>query len=106
MKAETALKQESPGHYRLAGDLTVDTVSGVFRKTPRLLAGETGVINLDVATAGRTDSGGLALLLEWQARAAENDQQISVSGASPELLSLAALCGADNALGLSHVDEA
>ena len=46
----------------------------------------------------RADSSGLALLLEWQALARQQQRKLKISNAPDTLLSLARLCEADNLL--------
>lgn len=93
------LSPDDTGHVTVSGDLTFDTVGALFRATPRLGEAVEGV-RLD--GVGRVDSAGLALLLEWQAAAVSAGRRLAFVDAPDDLVRLAALCEADDLLGIAR----
>lgn len=84
----------------LSGDLTLATVGDLYRRSETLWSGEARPVAVDLSQAGRIDSAGLALLLEWQARARAGGAALSFAHPPADLLQLAALCEASPLLGL------
>lgn len=99
MNNRATLQIDGDGVVRIEGDLTVDTVPALYEQ-----ASGASPRTVDLADAGRIDSSGLALLLEWQA-AGERDT-LEVLRAPEDLLSLARLCGAEKLLHLGGRGEA
>jgi ABC-type transporter Mla MlaB component len=91
----TVLDEE--GRVILSGELTFDTVAALYKATPRMAEGVTGVA---LSHVGRVDSAGLALLLEWQASALASGRRLVFTDAPEDLVRLAALCDADRLLGI------
>jgi phospholipid transport system transporter-binding protein len=87
---------EPDGHARVSGELTLDTVSTVFRQAE--LAANQGrhIVDLDLAAVSRVDSSGLALLLEWQSLAHRVGRIMRIRNAPPALLRLTRLCEASD----------
>jgi phospholipid transport system transporter-binding protein len=84
------------GQARIAGELTLDTVSTVFRQAEIAATQDRPITDVDLAAVSRVDSSGLALLLEWQALAHRNGRIIRIRNAPPGLLSLTRLCEASD----------
>jgi len=85
---------------RLEGPLTLATVAARYREFAPLWAGAHPPTAVDLERTDRIDSAGLALLLEWQARARRRGASLSLHNPPAGLLRLASLCGAGEALGL------
>lgn len=85
----------------VSGPLSFESVPGLFRRLEQRAAGETPVKTIDLGGVSQADSAGLALLLEWQARAQADGRQIAVRNAPDGLLSLARLCEAMDLLDLT-----
>ena len=67
MSADNArpdLRDLGQGHFELHGDMTFATVNGILDRSEDLFDDHTE-IDVDLAGVTRTDSAGLALLLEW-----------------------------------------
>jgi len=93
---------DEDGRLLLSGELTFDTVAALYKATPQLAEGVTGVA---LGQVGRVDSAGLALLLEWQARALADGRRLAFTDAPEALVRLAALCEADHLLGIQVAGE-
>ena len=90
---------DESGALVLNGELTFDTVPEIYRETIRWLPLNDHFCSVDLSNVERVDSAGLALLLEWQSSAQSRQRLLQFSKPSPELVRLAALCGADALLG-------
>jgi phospholipid transport system transporter-binding protein len=84
------------GQARIAGELTLDTVSTVFRQAEIAATQGRQIADVDLAAVSRVDSSGLALLLEWQSLAHRNGRIMRIRNAPPGLLSLTRLCEASD----------
>lgn len=81
--------------YALAGELTVDTVSGVYGQTPAFSGSR---CELDLSGVTGTDSSGLALLLYWMQQAAARGCVLSPHGAPRQMRSLLRVSGLEGLL--------
>jgi len=89
------------GHASLAGPLTFETVSRLFRALEKSAPGRPPLEQIDLAGVTGIDSAGLALLLEWQSRSRAAGRRLSLSNAPDGLLRLARLCEAVDLLNIS-----
>ncbi|WP_036248434.1 lipid asymmetry maintenance protein MlaB [Methylobacter sp. BBA5.1] len=82
------------GHFIIDGDLTFSTIdkqtakSFAFSKTAKH-------INIDLSRVSRTDSAGLALMIEWIRYARDHKIQLGFKNIPEQLLNLARLSGFD-----------
>ena len=76
------------GRYVLSGDLTYDTVPALWRAAEVPLAPDSNLV-VDLARVGRSDSAGLALLMEWTREARRNNVAIRFVNVPEQMLSLA-----------------
>lgn len=87
----------------MSGALTMDTIADCYEEHRKmLLKGES--LTIDLANVQVIDSAGLALLLEWQAQARKRGGEIKVVNPSDKFLHLAALCDADQVLGMESIE--
>ena len=84
------------GQARIAGELTLDTVSTVFRQAEIAATQGRQIADVDLAAVSRVDSSGLALLLEWQSVAQRGGRVMRIRNAPPGLMSLTRLCEASD----------
>ncbi|MDX1460247.1 MAG: STAS domain-containing protein [Xanthomonadales bacterium] len=82
----------------LHGALTLENVTNTWQASRSIL--NDGIDTIDLSEVSNVDSAGLALLLEWQARANARDRRLRITGAPDDLLRLASLCEATELLGL------
>ena len=80
----------------LSGDLTVKTARRLFDRTPVFGA---GVVSVDLASVGETDSAGLALLVHWCNRASASSAELKFSGAPAQLRRLSEITGLEGLFG-------
>lgn len=90
---------EGTGRFRVRGDLSFDTVPGLWAQSERLFRSADRV-ELDLGEVGRTDSAGLALLVALTRRARERGQGIHYSHFPEQLLAMARLSGLSDVLAL------
>ena len=95
------LETTGDGRASLAGPLTFETVSRLFRALEKSAPGETPQEQIDLAGVTTIDSAGLALLLEWQSRSRAAGRKLTMRNAPDGLLRLARLCEATGLLNLS-----
>lgn len=92
------------GRASLTGLMTFESVPALFRDLERQEASGAAVESFDLAGLTAADSAGLALMLEWQARARAAGRGLAVRNAPSGLLRLARLCEAVDLLNLSGRD--
>lgn len=91
------LRADSDGKVIVSGDLTLDSVTAVYREAASVISATTETV--DLSAVERVDSAGLALLLEWQSVARRTGAGLSFENAPDDLLRLAALTEASALLG-------
>lgn len=90
------------GTATIGGNLTLDTVRGLYRSSEAALQGDERLLRaVELREVERIDSSGLALLLEWQARAGRSRTPLTIRNAPQDLLRIAHLCGAEDLLDLN-----
>lgn len=96
MTQDSQFSLDDAGRARITGELTLDTVTKVFRQAEQAAARGRHIADLDLAGVSRVDSSGLALLLEWQSLAQHDGRVMRIRNAPPGLLSLTRLCEASD----------
>ena len=84
----------------IAGALTFETVPDLYRNSFRWFEGA-GELVIDLTQAGRTDSAGLALLIEWLRRAQAANRKLRFANIPVPVQTLARINGLQDAL-LNH----
>jgi phospholipid transport system transporter-binding protein len=86
------LEQQDPGHWRVSGELDLETAAGMLSAGTAAFA---GVPRAEVDLSGVTDadSAGLAVLIEWVRGACASGRSISFRGLPPRLAELARIGG-------------
>lgn len=67
--SEASIRTGDAGEFQVAGPLSFDSVPGLWRDGLALMGGLSGPLTLDLEGVTRTDSAGLALLIEWMREA-------------------------------------
>ncbi|WP_421620890.1 STAS domain-containing protein [Alkalilimnicola ehrlichii] len=88
------------GRFQLSGDLSFETVPGLWAEAERLFRGS-GDVELDLGAVARSDSAGLALLVALTRRAAQHDQAIRFCHFPEQLRAMARLSGLADFLHLA-----
>lgn len=92
------IEAAAPGEYRLIGPLTFETVTGIWREGTALMANAQR-ISVDLAEVSRTDSAGLALLVEWRRLARKLNAPIEFRNLPVQMTAIAVACHLDALLG-------
>lgn len=96
---------DSEGAFRLRGNLSVDTVPGLWARIRGELDGGPE-LTIDLGGVTRADSAGLAMLVEWTRRARVNGQGIRFTNLPEQMLAIARVSGLDNMLPFYRAETA
>jgi phospholipid transport system transporter-binding protein len=83
------LVRVSPGVFALHGDLNFYSVPGIEGVFENLLSADEAEITIDLGEVSRSDSAGLALLVEWWKRAQRRGISLHFSHLPDQLLEIA-----------------
>jgi len=86
--SEFDLRDVGDGRFELSGDMSFATAAEILRASERSF-GHFKKLELDLSQVEKADSAGLALLLEWKARARQRTAQIDFVGIPDSLLAIA-----------------
>ncbi|MDD2759434.1 MAG: STAS domain-containing protein [Methylomonas sp.] len=92
--AKLSLIEQSPGYFSVEGNLTFASIDKETLKSFKFLKG-IDTICIDLAKVGRTDSAGLALMIEWIRQSRMIRAQLRFKNIPDQLLALATLSGFD-----------
>lgn len=95
------LERESEAVYRLAGELTHDSVAQFAEQNPLLGMPSGGDLSIDLSGVSRSDSSGLALLISWAREAKQQNTVLSFAQVPEKMKSLAKVSGLDAVLVLN-----
>lgn len=98
---QARIEPHGPGRYVLSGVLSFETVPALWRRSDALLQGVPEV-KLDLKRITRTDSAGLALLVEWMRLARQRGIRINFLNIPSQMLAIARVSGLDDILPLSR----
>jgi len=93
------LKKTDDGCLRVSGELSMKTVPVLLEQN--CLRDISGDISIDLQDVERADSAGVALLIEWQRTASQQQQNIRFQNIPPQMLAIARLSGVDELLALN-----
>ena len=93
------LKKTADGRLLVSGELSMATVPALLAQHG--LRDIPGDISIDLQNVERADSAGVALLIEWQRTARQQQQKISFQNIPPQMLAIARLSGVDELLALN-----
>ncbi len=85
------------GGFLISGALTFETVPSVWRTSSTLFSGG-GDITFDLQGISRSDSAGLALLIEWMRSARAQEKRITFKNIPPQMLAIATISGVEHIL--------
>ena len=92
------------GLFLLSGELSFSSVPGLLQEGERLLPGTreaAGNVTMDLQGVSRTDSAGLALLVEWTRDVRAQGIEITFLNIPAQMVALARLSGLEEVLSLS-----
>ncbi len=100
--ATVQLEKVSMGHYLVIGQLNFKTVPELWKKNKlSLFTDETNTINIDLSQLERSDSSGLALLVEWYREAEQAGKKITFLNLPAKMYEIARISGLNEILPLS-----
>lgn len=94
---QAELQCQSAGRYRLVGELSFETVPGLMGAGEQLFQAA-GEVLLDLSQLERSDSAGLALLVNWLGQARQRQCQLRFQQIPEQLLRLARVSAVDQLL--------
>lgn len=83
--------------FHVTGELTFATVNGLLEQAPALFE-EHSQLKIDLANVTRSDSAGLALLIDWMRLAKTNNKEIMFYNIPEQMLAIANASGVDELL--------
>lgn len=102
-KTETAqLEKISSGHYILKGRLSFTSVPVLWNQHKvSLFADDADILDIDLSQLERSDSSGLALLVEWYREAEQDNRKITFFNLPTQMYEIACISGLNEILPLS-----
>ncbi len=101
MTTEARVERKGEGRFFVSGALTFSTVPDVWRSAVALLD-EAPLWEVDLGGVTRSDSAGLAFLIEWTREARHRQKEVRLLNAPEQLLAMAKVSTLDRALPLSR----
>jgi len=80
------------GCFELSGEMSFKTANDILKSSARNF-GQYDSLELDMSKVGKTDSAGLALLIEWHAQTRRRAAKIRYVAVPESLRAIAATCG-------------
>jgi phospholipid transport system transporter-binding protein len=87
--------------FALSGELDFDNVPGVWKESLALFSTAPALI-LDLMEVARTNSAGLALLIEWLRLARQQGKDIEIRNVPEQMRALISASGLDEMLSLGY----
>ena len=95
------LEDLGEGRFSLGGQVSFQTAETILRESAKLFAAHER-IRINLSAVERTDSAGLALLLEWISQAAKSGKQIAFDEIPEKIHAIAVTAEIDELLMRSH----
>ena len=95
--SDFVLKDLGEGRFDLSGDVSFHTAEDILGRSEKLFAGRANV-EVNLSNVERTDSSGLALLLEWISRAAAASNTICFANIPEKIHAIAVTADVDELL--------
>jgi phospholipid transport system transporter-binding protein len=100
---EPRIEEIGHGSWKLAGELSFSTVPALSN-TLDIKSADRPRISIDLAGVTRSDSAGLALLIEWLRESERLGKSITFLNMPAQMQSIARVCGLDGILNSSGAD--
>lgn len=99
----TEFERVSDGCFRIKGQLSFNSVFDLWQENKEeLFAQKNDNIDIDFSQLSRSDSSGIALLIEWYREAIKKGKIITFSNLPEQMLHMVEICGLDEFLPLSR----
>lgn len=95
------VEKDSEGRIAIHGDLSFDSVPGLWGELQALISQQAD-FDLELARVKRSDSAGLALLVECQRLAGETGRKLRFFNIPDQMLAIARVSGLDEILPLQR----
>ena len=95
------IEPDAGGGLSVSGALSFDSVTALWREGAALFEGR-GDVRVDLQAVSRSDSAGLALLVEWTREAERRGQSIAYLNMPSQMLAIARVSGLDDVLPLAR----
>ncbi|MDR9436563.1 MAG: STAS domain-containing protein [Thiohalophilus sp.] len=99
--SDTAIKPQDDNSYLISGELNMQTVPGLLQQVEPILGRSQGEVCFDLQAVTRSDSAGLALLVEWMQFARQQDRKLTFRNLPDQLRDIARISGLEDLLPLS-----
>jgi phospholipid transport system transporter-binding protein len=102
MSAQVMIRnQDASGvTYDISGELDMQTVPGLLQAVEGILSQAEGDLYFDLQGVTRSDSAGLALLVEWLQRAGQAQRRIAFRNLPAQMLTISRVSGLERLLPL------
>jgi len=91
----------STGHFRIKGQLSFNSVHDLWQDHKQeLFEQQSDTLDIDFSQLSRSDSSGLALLLEWYREATQKGKKITFSNLPEQMFHMVEICALDDFLPL------
>lgn len=97
MTASCELRQESNGQLSVNGELAFSTVLEVLANSEQYFRNQDRIV-IDLGGVEKTDSAGLALLVEWISKAETHQKPINFVNIPRQMMDIARVSGLDQIL--------
>lgn len=97
LMAEFALEDRGDGRFAISGEMTFDTAERILKESEEPFEAHTQ-LEIDLSAVTRSDSAGLALLLEWVTWANHTVREIRFKGMPERVMAIARTTEVDKLL--------
>ncbi len=87
--------------YSISGELNMQTVPELLEEVERVLSRTRGEVCFDLHGVDRSDSAGLALLVEWMQYARQRERELSFKNLPQQMYDIARVSGLEELLPLA-----
>lgn len=94
------LEVRDTGEFAISGELNFDSVRSLWQQAAQRF-GEQSSLCIDLAQVKRSDSSGVALLVEWLRQAKARQQDLQFVNVPPQMLSIIQVADLDKLLPLA-----
>lgn len=99
MTSRTEIHRLGDGQFKVSGELTFETVTGLWNQSRELFR-TVSILRVDLGEVTRADSAGLSLLIQWQGEAQQQNQSIEFNNLPQQLFEIAKTCGLERVLSV------
>lgn len=103
--SEGRLDPAGAGSWLVSGELSFETVPGLLERGRPAFEGGAGMLRFDLRNVTRSDSAGLALLIEWLKAARGKGRVIEFMNVPPQMIAIAKVSGLEAVLPFGHGDH-